>query len=55
MCSSVIKLRGMMMMDFTMLFVCLLAFMVIQALGTYVQVQQYKKAVRRLHKKAILV
>ena len=39
------------MMDFTMLFVCLLAFMVIQALGTYVQVQQYKKAVRRLHKK----
>lgn len=38
-------------MDFTMLFVCLLAFMVIQALGTYVQVQQYKKAVRRLHKK----
>ena len=41
----------MMMMDFTMLFVCLLAFMVIQALGTYVQVQQYKKAVRRLHKK----
>ena len=39
------------MMDFTMLFVCLLAFMVIQALGTYVQVQQYKKVVRRLHKK----
>ena len=39
------------MMDFTMLFVCLLAFMVIQALGTYVQVQQYKKAVRRPHKK----
>ena len=38
-------------MDFTMLFVCLLVFMVIQALGTYVQVQQYKKAVRRLHKK----
>ncbi|WP_350028836.1 transcriptional regulator GutM [Megamonas hypermegale] len=34
-----------------MLFVCLLVFMVIQALGTYVQVQQYKKAVRRLHKK----
>lgn len=38
-------------MDFTMLFVCLLVFMVIQALGTYVQVRQYKKAVRRLHKK----
>lgn len=38
-------------MDFTMLFICLLVFMVIQALGTYVQVQQYKKAVRRLHKK----
>ena len=43
------------MMDFTMLFVCLLAFMVIQALGTYVQVQQYKKAVRRLHKKGKIV
>lgn len=41
----------MIMMDLTMLFICLLAFMVIQALGTYVQVQQYKKAVRRLHKK----
>lgn len=38
-------------MDFTMLFVCLLVFMVIQATGTYVQVRQYKKAVRRLHKK----
>lgn len=38
-------------MDFTMLFICLLIFMVIQATGTYVQVQQYKKAVRRLHKK----
>ena len=38
-------------MDFTMLFICLLVFMVIQALGTYVQVRQYKKAVRRLHKK----
>lgn len=38
-------------MDFTMLFICLLTFMLIQALGTYVQVQQYKKAVRRLHKK----
>lgn len=38
-------------MDFTMLFICLLTFMIIQALGTYVQVQQYKKAVRRLHKK----
>ena len=40
-----------MTMDFTMLFVCLLVFMVIQATGTYVQVRQYKKAVRRLHKK----
>lgn len=38
-------------MDFTMLFICLLTFMVIQAVGTYVQVQHYKKAVRRLHKK----
>ena len=38
-------------MDFTMLFLCLLTFMVIQALGTYIQVQQYKKAVRRLHRK----
>lgn len=38
-------------MDFTMLFICLLTFMIIQALGTYIQVQQYKKAVRRLHKK----
>ncbi len=38
-------------MDFTMLFICLLVFMVIQAAGTYVQVQHYKKAVRRLHKK----
>lgn len=38
-------------MDFTALFICLMAFMVIQAIGTYVQVQQYKKAVRRLHKK----
>lgn len=38
-------------MDFTILFICLLIFMVIQALGTYVQVRQYKKAVRRLHKK----
>ena len=40
-----------MTMDFTMLFVCLFVFMVIQATGTYVQVRQYKKAVRRLHKK----
>ena len=38
-------------MDFTALFICLMVFMVIQALGTYVQVQQYKKAVRRLHKR----
>lgn len=38
-------------MNFTILFICLFAFMVIQALGTYVQVQQYKKAVHRLHKK----
>lgn len=44
-----------MTMDFTMLFVCLLVFMVIQATGTYVQVRQYKKAVRRLHKKAMSV
>ncbi len=38
-------------MDLTALFICLMIFMVIQAIGTYVQVQQYKKAVRRLHKK----
>lgn len=38
-------------MDFTMLFICLLTFMLIQALGTYIQVQQYKKAIHRLHKK----
>lgn len=38
-------------MDFSLLFICLLVFMIVQALCTYIQVQQYKKAVRRLHKK----
>ncbi len=38
-------------MDFTALFICLLVFMTIQAAGTYLQMRQYKKAVRRLHQK----
>lgn len=37
-------------MEWTNLFVVLFIFMVVQAVGTYIQVQQYKKAVRRLHK-----
>jgi len=37
-------------MDSSYLFVGLLILMVIQALGTYIQVQQYKKSVRRVHK-----
>lgn len=37
-------------MDFTTLIVVLLVFIGIQASGTYIQVKQYKKAVRRLHK-----
>lgn len=39
------------MMDLKILFVCLMLFMSIQAVGTYIQVKQYKRAVRRLHKK----
>ncbi|WP_196603774.1 transcriptional regulator GutM [Pectinatus haikarae] len=38
-------------MDITILMVCLLVFMIIQAAGTYIQVRLYKKSVRRLHKK----
>ena len=37
-------------MEFTTLIAVLLIFMLIQASGTYLQVKQYKKAVRRLHK-----
>ena len=37
-------------MEFTKLIAVLLIFMLIQASGTYLQVKQYKKAVRRLHK-----
>lgn len=37
-------------MDFTTLIVVLVVFIGIQASGTYIQVKQYKKAVRRLHK-----
>lgn len=38
-------------MDLTILMICLLIFMIIQAIGTYFQVKLYKKAVKRLHKK----
>ena len=38
-------------MKISILMLCLLAFMIIQAIGTYIQVQLYKKAIRRLHKK----
>ncbi|WP_110955677.1 transcriptional regulator GutM [Anaerosinus massiliensis] len=37
-------------MDLTKVFIFLFVLMLAQAIGTYVQVQQYKKAVRRLHK-----
>jgi DNA-binding transcriptional regulator of glucitol operon len=37
-------------MDSSNLFLGLILLMVVQAIGTYIQVQQYKKAVRRLHK-----
>lgn len=37
-------------MDLTKLFLALFVLMLVQAAGTYLQVQQYKKAVRRLHK-----
>ncbi len=37
-------------MDSSNLFLGLIILMVVQAIGTYIQVQQYKKAVRRLHK-----
>ena len=37
-------------MDSSNLMIGLLILMLIQAIGTYIQVQQYKKAVRRLHK-----
>lgn len=37
-------------MEMTKVFIFLFVLMVVQALGTYVQVQQYKKAVKRLHK-----
>lgn len=38
-------------MDITILGICLLIFMVIQAIGIYFQVRLYKKSIRRLHKK----
>jgi glucitol operon activator protein len=37
-------------MDTTKIFILLFVLMLTQAFGTYLQVQQYKKAVRRLHK-----
>lgn len=37
-------------MELTKVFIFLFVLMVVQAIGTYVQVQQYKKAVKRLHK-----
>lgn len=37
-------------MELTKVFIFLFVLMLVQAIGTYVQVQQYKKAVKRLHK-----
>lgn len=37
-------------MELTKVFILLFVLMLVQAFGTYLQVQQYKKAVRRLHK-----